>query len=153
MTFLAKRCLQTLLVLLPLLGILWVLQVPYSLGLSVVTASYLSLMAGLGVGAALLFDAAEGRRVVLNLILAALAIACWSWGALNHEAWLISFTRGPEKWLPGAFAVLLLFEALRRLCGLGISLSVLVSLSYGFLGHLLPGLLEGAYTAPPRLVL
>lgn len=151
---LAVRLRKVLLVALPVLGLLWLVDAPYQVGLSIVTASYLAFIAGLATAASLLAERPyrNGLRG-LDLLLAAAALACWTWGAWHIEDWLISFTRGPEKWIPGALALVLLLEAVRRACGLAITLVVAVTAVYAFAGYLLPGVLEAAYTSPARLIL
>ena len=144
---------KTFLVALPVLGVLWLIDAPYQLGLSIVTASYLAFFAGLATAASLLAERPGSRGRGLDLLLAFVALACWTWGAWHIEDWLISFTRGPEKWVPGALALILLLEAVRRTCGLAITLVVVATAAYGFLGYLLPGTFEAAYTSPARLIL
>lgn len=137
-----------------LLGVLWLLDLPLRLNLAFVTAEFLSLLTGLGVAAVFLGHRGTGRTAWLDVPLAVLAIASWGWGAFNHSEWLLDiFNRGPEMWLPGVAALLTLLEALRRSCGMAISLLVAVIAAYGFFGHWLPGVLEAAYTAPTRLVM
>ena len=137
----------------PGLATIWLLNIPLMLGISIVTASYLMMMTGLGVAAGLISTSGAGKDQFINLLLAVAALGTWFWGAYQHESWLVSFSRGPEKWVPAAIALLLLMEALRRVCGRGIFLVVVGAAIYGFWGYLLPGPLEGAYTAPSRLVL
>ncbi len=139
---------------LPVLGALWLADVPQYVGLVFVDAAYLNFMAGITIAAGFLGRPYRQRLGVLEVLLALTAIAAWTWSAYNYEDWLIDIAnRGPEKWLPGAVGLALMLEALRRTCGTPITLLVAVIALYGFVGHNLPGALEAAYTAPDRLVL
>ena len=138
----------------PLIGIAWLLDVPQHLGLTLLTAEYISVVAGLAVAAGYLNKPYGERAGWLEIGLAVAAMACWFWGAWNQEDWLTDIAnRGPEKWVPGVVGIVLMVEAMRKNCGLAITLLVWVFLVYAFLGHLLPGVVEAAETPPRRLVL
>lgn len=143
-----------LLGLIPLLGVLWLLNVPRSIGFTFVTATYLSLMMGLAVAAAFLLRPFGRAPGLPELALGALAVAAWTWGGANHEDWLVFFGPRPiEQWLPGAVALALMVEGLRRTSGNAVTGVVVVFLAYAFLGHHLPGVLEAPNVPPQRVVM
>ncbi len=138
----------------PVAGILWLLGAPTYFGLALGTASYLSLMAGLGVAVGFLRRPFGREAGLLELAIAVIAFGCWAWGAINHEAWMVQLLqRGPEKWVPGLIALVSLVEALRRNCGNPIALIVVACAAYALFGHHLPPAVEAAYSPPTRLIL
>ena len=91
---------------------------------------------------------------IIDLVMGFLAIICWGWASLNYVDWLTDLAnRGIEKWIPGVIAILLLIEALRRYCGYAITILTIIFIFYGFFGHNLPGIMQGAQVNPTRLVL
>jgi len=139
-----------------LLGMLWILDVPVRLNIGIVTASYISLMLAVSIAAGFLLKPSyEGRSaILLDVGLGLLALMSWGWVALNYIDWLTDLAnRGFEKWLPGTLAIILLIEALRRFCGSAITILAVVFIAYGFLGHNLSGIFEGAAVSPTRLIL
>ena len=91
---------------------------------------------------------------IIDLVMGFLAIICWGWASLNYVDWLTDLAnRGIEKWIPGGIAILLLIEALRRYCGYAITILTIIFIVYGFFGHNLPGIMQGAQVNPTRLVL
>ena len=91
---------------------------------------------------------------IIDLVMGFLAIICWGWASLNYVDWLTDLAnRGIEKWIPGVIAILLLIEALRRYCGYAITILTIIFIVYGFFGHNLPGIMQGAQVNPTRLVL
>lgn len=147
--------LTVLLAAMPALGIVWLLEIPVRTGIAVVTASYLSLMVGIATAAAFLMNPYGRRPAGLpEITLSLITLAAWSWGGWNHENWLIHFgPRTVEQWGPGVIALLLLIEALRRTCGLSITLIVVVLAAYAFLGHHVGGQIEAPYVPPQRVVM
>ena len=92
--------------------------------------------------------------ILLDVGLGLLALMSWGWVAVNYIDWLTDLAnRGIEKWLPGALAIILLIEALRRFCGSAITILAVVFIAYGFLGHNLSGIFEGTAVSPTRLIL
>ncbi len=142
------------LALIPVLGVLWLLDLPREFGVGIVGAQFLCVMAGLSVAAAFLAAPYRGEAAGwLEAVLALTAFSCWAWSAWNYNDWLLSMaTRGPEKWLPGLLGLVLLAEAVRRSCGNAIAGLLLAVALYGLFGHWLPGSLQAAYTPPTRLI-
>jgi len=140
--------------LIPLIGILWLMDLPLHLGWAVQTIEYVFVAAGLAVAGGILAKPYREQAGALELVFALAGIAAWWWAAWNYDDWLLdAANRGPEKWLPGAIGILLMVEGMRRNCGLSITLLVIVFLVYGVVGHWLPGALEATESPPPRYIL
>ncbi|MBT7275825.1 MAG: TRAP transporter permease DctM/Q, partial [Woeseiaceae bacterium] len=139
-----------------LLGVIWILDIPIRLNLGIVTASYISLMLAISIAAGFLSKPLkdDGSLLAFDISLGIMALLSWGWVSINYVDWLTDLAnRGPEKWLPGIVAITLLIEALRRFCGYAITILTLCFILYGFFGHNLGGILEGAMVSPSRLVL
>ena len=138
---------------LSVLGFLWLVDVPIRLRLPLIDEHFYLAIAGLSTAAAFLrypFGARAGWR---EIAVALVALALWGWAAWRYETWLIlGGHHHPEKWLTGLAALLLLFEAIRRGCGGGIAAMMGFITLYAFVAHWFPGVLEGQYTEPRRLV-
>ncbi|HRP95649.1 MAG TPA: TRAP transporter fused permease subunit [Rhodocyclaceae bacterium] len=142
--------------LVPLAGLAWLLDLPRRAGLDVTGEQFLALVAALVTAAALLLNPlARGRAAaVLDAACAAAAAAAWLWMGYHYHDWLLDMaSRGPQKWVPGLLALVLLLEGLRRTTGLAITALIGAILLYGFFGHHLPGVFEASYVAPTRLIL
>ena len=138
------------------LGICWVADLPIRLNIGVVTASYIMLMLGISIAAGFLIRPGfrRNRTNISDLILGFIAIGVWFWSAIHYVDWLTDLAqRGPEKWVPGLIGILLLIEALRRFCGIAITLLTITFILYGFFGYLMNGVFEGAFVNPTRLIL
>ncbi|MEX0871604.1 MAG: TRAP transporter fused permease subunit [Aquisalimonadaceae bacterium] len=144
-----------LLALIPLAGCFWILDIPRMVGVVLITEQYLAIVAALITAAAFLVYRGEGRLpLLLGATLAALSAGSWLWMSYQYPVWLLdAATRGPDKWMPGLIALVLLLEALRRATGLAIAILIGTIGLYGFLGHYLPGLLEASYTSPSRMIM
>lgn len=146
-------CRDALLGALPIIAILWIFDVPLQLGIVLVEEELLLAVAGIACAVALLRPGEE-RGGLLGPVLAVVAIASWGWLALHFSEWLLNpAARGPEKWIPALLALMTLFEAVRRSCGLVIALIFAVFGIYAFAGHLLPGLLQAPPSDPRRVLL
>ena len=139
-----------------LLGVSWIFDLPVRLNIGVVTASYISVMLAIAIAAGFLLKPLSDdlKPSIIDLVMGFLAIICWGWASLNYVDWLTDLAnRGIEKWIPGGIAILLLIEALRRYCGFAITILTIIFIFYGFFGHNLPGIMQGAQVNPTRLVL
>ena len=138
------------------LGICWIADLPIRLNIGVVTASYIMLMLGISIAAGFLIRPGfrQNRINISDLILGLIAIGVWFWSAIHYVDWLTDLAqRGPEKWVPGLIGILLLIEALRRFCGIAITLLTITFILYGFFGYFMSGVFEGAFVNPTRLIL
>ena len=130
-----------------LLGVSWIFDIPVRLNIGVVTASYISVMLAIAIAAGFLLKPLSDdlKPSIIDLVMGFLAIICWGWASLNYVDWLTDLAnRGIERWIPGCIAILLLIEALRRYCGYAITILTIIFIFYGFFGHNLPGIMQGA---------
>jgi len=138
-----------------ILSVLWVFDVPLKLGFGgIIQEQFYLLIVGLVTAAALLHAPLRKRLTWIDVVLALVALACWSWAAWNVDEWLIESTeRGPERWIPGLLGMLLLLLALLNNVGSAIAATITVIGVYGFVGQWFPGVFEGQYTEPRRLIM
>jgi TRAP transporter 4TM/12TM fusion protein len=146
---------RALLAAITILSVLWVFDVPLKLGFGgIIQEQFYLLIVGLVTAAALLHAPLRKRLSWIDVILAGIALACWCWGAWNVDEWLIESTeRGPERWVPGLLGMLLLLLALLNNVGTAITVTIAVIGLYGFVGQWFPGVFEGQYTEPRRLIM
>jgi TRAP transporter 4TM/12TM fusion protein len=139
---------------LPVLGILWMLDVGKWVGQVFITEQYLAVVIGVTVLTGLLLKPLPGKLWAADLVLGLAACFSWFWLAWNYELWLLEVTnRGPDKWIPALIAILGTLEATRRHCGLVLATLAVCFMAYGFFGWLAPGILEAAYLSPARYLL
>ncbi|MCI5078620.1 TRAP transporter fused permease subunit [Oricola sp.] len=139
---------------LPVLGILWMIDAPEWIGFVPITEQYLALMIGIAIPAGLVAAPLPGRWRILDWLLGLAAFLSWIWLARNYEAWLLDpLNRGPEKWVPAIFAIAGALEATRRQCGLVLAALAACFMLYGFIGWMAPGIFEAAYLTPARYLL
>ncbi|WP_300587352.1 TRAP transporter fused permease subunit [Marivita sp.] len=144
----------TALVLMPVVGVLWVLNVPQMVGMSIVTQQVVAVILGLSVAAGLLAHPYFKNHIWLDLLLALLGAAAWFWYAYNFKPWMVSMAfRTPDIWVPGIIALVLLAEALRKSMGIIIAALVWVIAAYGFFGDYIPGMLQASVFAPTRTII
>lgn len=139
---------------LPILGLLWVLSVPQMLGMRLVTQQVVTVLLGMGVAASLLHHPYFSRHVWIDILIAMLGLACWTLYAINFEKWMLTLAfRTPDMWVPGAIALVLLIEALRKSMGLALALLIWAVIAYGLWGDAIPGTLQAEVFAPTRTIL
>ncbi len=139
---------------LPVIGILWIFDVPRRLGQVYITEQYLALILGLTILAAMLLRRDPRVPLAVDIAIGIASMAGWWWLAINYQDWTLDvMNRGPEKWVPAVFGILGLFEATRRHCGIVLGLLGVGFMAYGFFGHAFPGIFEAAYLTPPRFLL
>jgi TRAP transporter 4TM/12TM fusion protein len=138
----------------PVIGMLWVIGVPQWLGTTWLDGQLLPLCIGLGTAAALIEKPYGQRASLLEALLGIAALACWAWSAWNYDEWLITFAdRSVAQWLPGAIALLLTLEALRKICGAAITSLVWAFVAYALFGDALGGALRASPQAPTEVVM
>jgi TRAP transporter 4TM/12TM fusion protein len=136
------------------LGVLWVVGLPQWLGTTWLEGQLLPLFIGLGTAAALIEKPYGARATLLEAALGWVALACWAWSAWNYDEWLISFAdRSLAQWVPGAAALLLMLEALRKTCGTAITVLASAFLAYALFGSALGGALGASRQSPAEVVL
>lgn len=150
----AQKILTAILIAIPILGVMWALNLPQQFGMRVVTQQVVAVIIGLSVAAGLLGHPYGKRIGLLDFVLAIAAAGSWFWYAWNFEGWMVRMAfRTPDMWIPGIAALFLLVEALRKSMGIVIAGLVWVVALYGFVGDWLPGVLQAAVFAPTRTVL
>lgn len=139
---------------LPVLGVLWVANIPQQLGLPWVTPQVVATALGISVGIIFLSNPYSSKYPFLNLTLALIGMLSWAWYAWNYEDWTVTIAyRTPDMWIPGICALLFLLEALRKSVGLSIALLVWGVIAYGFFGDYIPGPLQAQVMRPTRTIL
>ena len=154
MTRIAAFARDVCLAAIPIIGAVWLLDLPMRMGMAILGHAYLAFICGLAVAAGLLAQPYGARAGGLELVLAALALASWWYGAWYTEAWLVDIAdRGPHKWVPAAVALVLAMEATRKYCGASMTILVWTFIAYGLWGHHLPGLFEATESPFARFLL
>lgn len=150
-----KTIVQTAaLVTMPVLGVIWVLNLPQIVGMPIVTQQMVAIVLGLAVAAGLLAHPYFSRHVWIDVLLALAGATAWLWYAYNFKPWMVSMAfRTPDIWVPGLIGLLLLAEALRKTMGFIIAALVWVIAAYGFFGDAIPGFLQASVFAPTRTII
>ncbi|MBN1238972.1 MAG: TRAP transporter large permease subunit, partial [Gammaproteobacteria bacterium] len=139
---------------LTVIGCLWVAGLPRLLGTTWLDGQLLPLSIGLATAAALLRVPYGRVPRALDAALGFAALGCWAWSALRYEEWLITFAqRTPDQWIPGALALLLTLEAMRKSCGLAITVLVWGFVAYALFGDALGGAAAASPQSPTEIVL
>jgi len=135
-------------------GIVWVIDIPQYLGVSLIAAEWLGPYLGIAVAAAYLKTPYGPRAGLLDIGLGWAGIAAWTWMAANVNDWMIDFAGyTPQKFVPGMIAILVMMEAIRKACGLPITLLTWALIAYGFFGYLMPGPFAAEQLPIPRYVM
>ncbi len=137
-----------------LAGVVWASNGFQWLGVSLLDAEWVGFYLSVGVAAAFLQVPYGKKAGVLDIALGFIAIAAWLWMSLHFSDWLVDIAGAtPEKYVPGAIAILLMMEALRKISGVPITLLVWLLIAYGFFGYMLPGPLQANYQRPEAFIL
>lgn len=140
--------------LLPILGLAYVMSLPQRLGFSVVGEEYLAVLLGLATATCFLRYPYAKVPEWVSVLLAAAALAAWCFAAINYQDWILdAHNRTVAKWLPGAIAIVLLLEGVRKACGLSIAILFWGFLFYGLVGDYLPGVLRAFSNDPDKLII
>jgi len=148
-----------LLCLIPITGALFVLEVPYFLGITIFREQFLGLFLALVLGGAFLTRPAGKRASMTSvpwydwlLVLAGLAVGLFivvRYPSMAYQMAVIT----PTKWLLGAVAIVLVLEGCRRLVGWILTALVLAFVLYGRFGNLFPGLFQSRGASWERLTM
>lgn len=138
-------CLRTLLVLLPVVGAIYILNLPAYLGLLIWKEQYLGFFLGMILGAIYLAVVPGKRSSRTHLpwydaLFACLGLACGLYIAFFFPQRSLGVKPPFEPYL-GAVAVLLALEGTRRLIGWSFVIITAVFLLYARFAHFFPGLL------------
>ena len=154
MTKLNARVLDVLVVALCLVAVSWILTLFEIARIPLVTQQVVAIIVGLAVAIAFLKSGYGPRSGPIDLALALVACASWFWYAWNFQDWMLLLAyRTPDMWVPGAIAIALMLEALRKAGGIVIAGLVFVVILYGFFGNHLPGVFEAEVFPPTKTVL
>ncbi len=135
-------------------GVVWASNVLLQLGVSLIDAEWVGVYLAVGIATAFLQVPYGKRAGVIEIALGFIAIAAWYWMSYHFSLWLVDIDGAtPEKYVPGAIAILLMMEALRKASGLPITLLVWLLIGYGFFGYLLPQPLQANYQPPVDFIL
>ena len=116
MAVLKSRLLSVILGLLVAMTVAWVLKIPDRLGFALITQQVIAIVLGLTVAASFLSPRnSSPLSGWADLLLAAFGMASWFWLAWNFNDWMLTLAyRTPDMWIPGAIAIVITVEALRR---------------------------------------
>ncbi|WP_290775719.1 TRAP transporter fused permease subunit [Hoeflea sp.] len=144
----------TALVSMPVLGVIWALNLPQMLGMPFVTQQMVAVVLGIAVAAGLLAHPYFRTHVWIDVFLALFGALAWFWYAYNFKPWMVTMAfRTPDIWIPGLIGLVLLAEALRKTMGVIIAGLVWAVAAYGFLGDHIPGMLQASVFAPTRTII
>ncbi|WP_370205459.1 TRAP transporter permease [Pararhodobacter marinus] len=155
-----KRLINLLAVGLPIFVVLWVLDVPRMLGISVYTEQFLAAALAMALPLVFLIVPARtgGRRLdglgipAIDMILGAVGSACCLYVAVEFPRLSQMVYTPPLLGLIVAIVLgLILIEGLRRSTGWGLTGVTLGILALGLLGQYLPGTLQGRTVAPATM--
>jgi TRAP transporter 4TM/12TM fusion protein len=137
----------------PVIGIGWILAVTDYFGVALTFQQVIAVVLGLACASAFLTYPYFEKPGLLEIALSLIAFFSWFWMAYNFEDWIVTaHERTPDKWIPGALALILMMEGLRKAAGKIIACLVWVLILYAFLGDHLPGALEAAVFPPTKTI-
>lgn len=138
----------------PILSILWALDIPLLLNMEVARIQFLAVLFGLAVALVFLsgFDKASSRARVINLVAAAGSLVVFSWVGLEYQRFLDDFAYlTTEMKVLGAITVLLTLEAIRCTTGWILLCLVMFFLVYALFGDSVPAPLTGTSVTSQEL--
>jgi TRAP transporter 4TM/12TM fusion protein len=130
----------TLATIMTLCAILKALDVPQRMGFNFYTEQYLAAILALALGMAFLMAPRfTGRLRIMDPVLALSGFCAAGYVALNYPSIVNELVYRPLEGVIVSLVIgLLTIEAVRRLTGPGLTIIVLIFLTYGALSHLLP---------------
>lgn len=145
--------LRVLLASIPIIGIGWILAVTDYFGVALTFQQAIGVILGIACACGILKYPYFEKAGLLEFTLAVIAFFSWFWMAYNFEDWIVTaHERTPDKWIPGALALILMMEGLRKAAGRIISGLVWVLILYAFFGDMLPGVLDAAVFPPTKTI-
>ena len=143
---------------LPVLGGVWVMDVPARLGFVVFTEQMLAIMLGLAITLVFLnVPADRGKRHRLpwyDAIAAAVGLATLSHVANGYPRLMVEVSsRSTETLIIGTVVVILVLEGLRRTTGYTLLTIVLLFVFYALVADLVPGALQGQRIEADKLLI
>ena len=152
-----KAFLNFILIVIPIIGVLYVLGIHQRLGISIYTEQYIGLFLGLILCATFLIIPAtkkSSREKVpwYDIILAAAGLYAGLYIVFYYPDIVLKMGFvTTERFVLSVIAIVLILEAIRRILGLALLIIVGIFLSYGFLAPYMPGSLKGSYVPPEQL--
>ncbi|MEE2995710.1 MAG: TRAP transporter fused permease subunit [Pseudomonadota bacterium] len=129
----------------PIIGIGWILAITDYFGVALTFQQVIAVVLGFACACAFLTHPYFEKPGLLEIGMSLIAFFSWFWMAYNFEDWIVTaHERTPDKWIPGALALILMMEGLRKAAGKIIACLVWVLIAYAFFGDYLPGALEAA---------
>jgi len=155
MTVFAETLRRVYLAAITILSVAWVFDAPLRLGWGgIIQEQFYLLIAGLVTGVGFLTAPFGKRPGWLEIALAMIALAVWAIAAVYMPEWITDPVNRPVyRWGAALIALTLLFISLYQNVGFAIAATMGIIGLYGFVGHWFPGVLEGQYTPPTRLLL
>ena len=146
--------LRICLALIPIVGVGWIFSVTDYIGVALTFQQVVGVILGLAIAGAHLKYPYGRSSGAIELVCAVVGFSAWLWMAYNFEDWIVTaHIRTPDKWIPGALALILMLEGLRKSAGKIISGLVWVLVAYAFFGDVLPGALEAEVFPPYKTIL
>lgn len=139
----------------PVLSILWALQVPLLLELEVARVQFLSLLLGFAVALVFLSAGQKGTAptTIVQMAIAALSVVVFGWIGLEYQRFQLDFAYlTTEMQVLGAIALLLTLEAIRRATGWILLALIGFFLIYALFGDAIPAPMTGTSVTVPELV-
>jgi TRAP transporter 4TM/12TM fusion protein len=155
MTVFAEALRRVYLAAITILSVAWVFDAPLRLGWGgIIQEQFYLLIAGLVTGVGFLTAPFGKRAGWLEIALAMIALAVWAMAAVYMPEWITDPVNRPVyRWGAALIALTLLFVSLYQNVGLAIAATMGIIGLYGFVGHWFPGVMEGQYSEPRRLLL
>jgi TRAP transporter 4TM/12TM fusion protein len=141
-----------------ILGSLWAAEVQTMLGLLVFREQFLAVMLGLGLVSSFILVRASKRASATSVpwydwIFCGLSAAVCGYVAVNYQQIVFSSSSlSAERVILGALALLLVFEATRRLIGYTLVLIALAFVLYARFGDLMPGVFAVPSSSWERII-
>ena len=137
----------------PIIGIGWILAVTDYFGVALTFQQVIAVVLGFACACAFVRYPYLEKPGLIEISLSLIAFLSWFWMAYNFEDWIVTaHERTPDKWVPGALALILMMEGLRKAAGKIIAGLVWVLILYAFFGDHLPGVLEAAIFPPTKTI-
>ncbi|MEP3348590.1 MAG: TRAP transporter fused permease subunit [Marinomonas sp.] len=137
-----QKCTKIIAACIPILSILWALQLPLLLEIEVAKTQFLSVL--LGCGCTLVYLTQKNGNKLLQYFLAVVSFVTFAWIGLEYQRFQMDFPYlTTEMQILGFLSLFIIADTIRRTTG-WILLSVVgVFFLYGIFGHLVPSPLTG----------
>ncbi|RKF14358.1 TRAP transporter fused permease subunit [Alginatibacterium sediminis] len=129
----------------PLLSIMWALQLPIVFGLEIARVQFLAVLLGFGCSLVYLTRSAETSiHKYLFYLLAGLAFAIFGWISIHYQRFQMDFPYlTVEMQILGSMAALLVLDAIRRTTGWVLISVIAIFFAYALFGEFIPDPLTG----------